>query len=321
MAATRPQLLKECSSALKTFLDSSSAFRIIRSVPVRTSHPSAATPNAKTLFILDSSFNPPSRAHASLAVSALASHRLDKYPKPHRLLLLFSTHNADKGATPAAFEHRLAMMIVFAEDLAKRLSKDLESDHQETASTPSSRLNQEAQRLTPSSSQEDLAIDIALTTKPYYNDKSTAIEETRPAPYPSSPQHIHITGFDTITRIFNPKYYPDSNPPLSALTPFFAAHGLRVTVRPDAVEGENDSVEKQLSWVRDNLTNGRLNEAGARSDWAEKVEIVQAREEGQGVSSTKIREAVKAGDWGEVESLCSEGVAGWVREFGLYSED
>lgn len=40
-----------------------------------------------------------------------------------------------------------------------------------------------------------------------------------------------------------------------------------------------------------------------------------------GVSSTVIRKAAKSGEWGVVEELCTGGVAGWVREEGLYEED
>ena len=40
-----------------------------------------------------------------------------------------------------------------------------------------------------------------------------------------------------------------------------------------------------------------------------------------GVSSTVIRKAAKAGEWGVVEELCTGGVAEWVRDEGLYEED
>lgn len=327
MASTRRQLLAECKHNLDAFLNSSSAFRVVRTVPV-VSATESTPPSPRTLFILDSSFNPPSRAHASLATSALASRKQEKYPRPHRLLLLFSTFNADKSPAPAAFGHRLAMMIVFAEDLVKRLAKDTDSASGSTTNSSStSRLRQESQHLNSAyaiqheAGEDSLAIDIALTTQPYYNDKSDAITSTAPPPYPSNPQHIHITGFDTITRIFAAKYYSKFDPPFSALNSFFDAHGLRVTVRPDEASVDGISVEEQLQWSEKVLKVGELDKEGAKREWSKKVEIVEADEEGKGVSSTKIRKAVKSEDWSEVESLCSPGVASWIKDFGLYSED
>jgi nicotinamide-nucleotide adenylyltransferase len=42
---------------------------------------------------------------------------------------------------------------------------------------------------------------------------------------------------------------------------------------------------------------------------------------GVGVSATRVRKAAKEGDWDVVGKLCTEGVAGWIKEAGLYAED
>jgi nicotinamide-nucleotide adenylyltransferase len=162
-------------------------------------------------------------------------------------------------------------------------------------------------------------IDIAVTTAPYYTDKSAAIQDSSEGKefYPNSPKHIHLLGFDTLTRFFAPKYYASFSPPLSALAPFFdAGHGLRVTMRPDEKYGDE---EEQRAFLA-NLANGGLEAEGGRREWAERVELVVPNERA-GVSSTVVRQAAKKGEWGVVEELCTGRVAEWVREEGLYEED
>jgi nicotinamide-nucleotide adenylyltransferase len=42
---------------------------------------------------------------------------------------------------------------------------------------------------------------------------------------------------------------------------------------------------------------------------------------GMGISSTRVRKAAKDKQWDEVGRLCTEGVAAWLTEEGLYEED
>jgi len=288
---TMRKLLVETKQALDAFLSSSATFRVVKTVAEDAA--AASKVNAKTLFILDSSFNPPQIAHLSLATSALAASR-SKYPLPHRLLLLFSTYNADKSPAPAAFEHRLAMMALFAQDLSRKLSTSGEHGRGE---------------------QEAVAIDIGLTTKPYYNDKSAEIDDM--GTYPGSPRHIHLVGFDTFTRIFAAKYYTSHSPPLSALDPFFEKHGLRITVRPVDDGGEYATAEAQRGYWR-GIRDGKMEHEGGKATWAEKIEMVDAEDEAADVSSTRIRNAVGKQDWSELGKLCTPSVAEYVKEQGLY---
>src|SRR5450432_1859290 len=91
--------LKSYTTALKSFASSPSTFRILSSLPVR-SQSSQPLPPPKTLYILDSSFNPPTLAHLRILTSALT----EKTPLPRRVLLLLATQNADKAQKPASFE-------------------------------------------------------------------------------------------------------------------------------------------------------------------------------------------------------------------------
>ncbi|KAF1940619.1 Nucleotidylyl transferase [Clathrospora elynae] len=287
-------LLPDLESALKSFASSPSKFRVVRTIS-----PTATQP--KTLYILDSSFNPPSIAHLTLATSALKQSAASE-SNPCRLLLLFSIHNADKAPNPASFVQRIALMTVFAEDLSRSLK----------CATPSL-----------DAGVADMSIDIGVTKEPYYSDKSAAIAETTPPFYPSNPIHIHLVGYDTLIRFCNPKYYPKHNPPLSALKSFFGAgHKLRVTQRPtdpsDASSNAFGTTEEQEKYLKD-LKDGKQETAGFESAWSNSIDMVQA-EDGVGVSSTRVRNAVKEGRWDAVDELCTEGVAAWITDQALYSE-
>lgn len=290
-------LVPQLGSALKDFQSSSSNFRVLKTI-----HPSDLTPqdpqppsqaeSPKTLFILDSSFNPPSIAHETLAASALHKSSNSKFPTPHRLLLLFATMNADKAPSAATFDQRLTLMTIFAVDLLRHLK----SSSDEHSVVP---------------------IDIGVTTVPYYTDKSAAIASEGSTWYPDQPTHIHLIGFDTLTRFFGAKYYPNHSPPFSALTPYFSAgHRLRVTLRPDDAYG---TLSQQKSFI-ERLERGEMEPDGGKREWARQIEVVEPNER-VGVSSTRVRKAAKRGDWEEVRGLCTEGVGEWVRGEGLYEED
>ncbi|KAF2261459.1 Nucleotidylyl transferase [Lojkania enalia] len=287
-------LIPEYESALHSFISSPSKFRLVTSV-----NPTKMPP--KTLYILDSSFNPPTKAHLALATSALASPAPSD-EKPHRLLLLFSTFNADKAPSPASFAQRLALMRSFTEDLLANLQE-----------APASPVN-------PS----EITVDIGLTKEPYYTDKSTAIMNEPGPPYPSNPKHVHLLGYDTLIRFCNPKYYPNHNPPLSALTPFFhTGHKLRVTQRPcdknDKSSAEFGTVEEQEKYLQ-MLRDGEFEEAGFERAWADCIDMVKG-EEGLGISSTRVRTAAKEGDWEVLGQLCTERVAACVEAMGCYGEE
>lgn len=88
------------SAHLQSFIASSKCFQIIRT--------SSHQLNDDTLYILDSSFNPPTNAHLALALSTLA------WSKNPTVLLLLAIQNADKQEKPASFEHRLEMIELLA---------------------------------------------------------------------------------------------------------------------------------------------------------------------------------------------------------------
>lgn len=288
-------ILSDLESALHSFTSSPSKFRVVRTVNASSTQPRA-------LYILDSSFNPPSKAHLALAASALRDHAPSEQSR-YRLLLLYSVNNADKAPSPASFVQRIALMTVFAEDLSRHLKST------ESVQSPGI---------------AEISIDIGLTKEPYYSDKSAAIADTKPAFYSSDPIHVHLVGYDTLIRFCNSKYYPKYDPPLSALKPFFdAGHKLRVTQRPtdpnDASSSEFGGVAEQEEYLQ-RLKYGKEEKAGFLPAWGKNIDMVQPNE-GVGVSSTRVRKAANEGRWDEVGELCTEGVAAWIQDQALYSED
>ncbi|KAL4775515.1 hypothetical protein BDW60DRAFT_178241 [Aspergillus nidulans var. acristatus] len=254
----------EYSSALKRFLDSTKDFEIITSVSRDYGEPRVPS-TAEVLYVLDSSFNPPTLAHSHIACSAVLEDR----GQPSRILLLLATQNADKPSKPASFEDRLIMMQLCAQEALAFLESEI----------PAAELP---------------VIDIGVTKMPYFVDKAAAIETADV--YPRSTQQVHLTGYDTLIRIFNTKYYPPEHT-LAPLEPFLSKHKLRVTVRPDDGWG---SKAEQEAYLADLAQGGRESE-GAKREWAQQIRLVEGRKVEQAVSSTKAREAAQANpqdlDW------------------------
>lgn len=301
-------------TALRTFQTSKHPFQLL---PDHGTPPPAAPRRCQTLVILDSSFNPPTLAHMHMATSAIQDLRKQQQRdrsveqnRDVRLLLLLAVNNADKAPKPAAFEERLLMMETFRRDVRDAW-----------------------QRIDDEWPAPD--IDVGLTTLPYFHDKSAAIAASPDYEHTSSgddgePQQqtkqVFLAGYDTLIRIFTPKYYtspvpeaevdppePNKTPIQVALDPFFARAQLRVTMRTDDDWGGR---EDQLGYIERILHGKELEEVGGRREWARRVELVEGTkgDEGGVVSSTLAREAVKAKDWGRLRELVPGEVARLVEE-------
>ena len=274
MAASFQTLRAQYTSSLKRFIASPRNLEILTTVP-----PERQPTPPDVLYVLDSSFNPPTLAHLRIASSAV----LEKPGLSSRLLLLLATQNADKPSKPASFEDRLVMMELFAQDLLSYL---------ETTS--------------PSIGQQRLPqIDIGVTKKPYFVDKAAEIESS--GVYASSLEQVHLTGYDTLIRIFNPKYYPPTHT-LQPLAPFLSKHRLRVTLRPGDEWGEKDDQQAFLL----NLAQGGREAEGGKREWAERIQFVEGQKPGEpSVSSTKAREAIQSNP-GDMEVLVPQNVRGYM---------
>ncbi|KAH8779250.1 hypothetical protein F5882DRAFT_150296 [Hyaloscypha sp. PMI_1271] len=283
--STDPMLrtaLQTYRSALHTFASSQSNFQILKSLR------SSPLPPPKTLYILDSSFNPPTLAHLRIAKTALLSDPIAA-PTPRRLLLLLATQNADKAPKPAAFEQRLVMMEIFASSLISETEQKVEG----------------------------LGIDIGVTKLPYFADKAKSIEQSEL--YPVSTQQVHLLGYDTLTRLLSTKYYPPTHT-LQPLHPLLEKHRLLVTYRADddwGTRGEQDEYLKDIEV-------GKRDGDGAEKEWVSegRIRMVEGRKEGEEIiSSTRVREAAKKGDRDALERLVTKGVGDWVLGESLYLDD
>ncbi|KAM0351546.1 hypothetical protein ACHAPU_002552 [Fusarium lateritium] len=265
-------LVSSFSRALTSFQSSSDTFRILCTLPHTSDVPAPRRPvqPVRDLVILDSSFNPPTLAHASMARSALGPEG------QQRLMLLLSVNNADKAPKPASFPIRLSMMEAMGREL----------------------LN------------EGVEIDVAVTTMPFFHDKARAIAES--GFYDAEgggqqPTQTFLAGFDTIVRIFNPKYYDEGI--RSALEPFFKNCKLRVTTRPDESWG---GVDEQRAW----LTRERVRDVGGDEAWVDRVEMVEGREGDGDVSSSRVRDVVKSDK--SLDGLVGAEVKDWIEREALY---
>ncbi|KAH6674522.1 hypothetical protein B0J14DRAFT_43101 [Halenospora varia] len=267
-------------SLLSSFSSSPKPFQILHSLPT----PPNASPKAKTLYVLDSSFNPPTLAHLQIATNALVQDPL--HPEsPKRLILLLATQNADKAAKPASFDNRLCMMEILARELLLKFKAD-----------------------------EEIGIDIAITKFPYFAEKAKSIEEEY-----GEAEQVHLIGYDTLTRLLDTKYYPpDHN--LRPVRELLAKHRVLVTYRTDDQWGS----EKEQDDFVINIAEGGLDDRGGTKEWVRECRIVmmEGRKEGEAVvSSTKVRDAAKRGDREALRSLVTDGVAEWIMTESLYTND
>lgn len=284
------------ASSLREFIASSRTFDILDQIPSEPHN----RHNTRSLFILDSSFNPPTAAHLDIAATALT----EVHPSSSRLLLLLATQNADKPSKPASFEDRLVMMHLFAQELQIYLRSSLQR-RRDTDITGHADAETETETELPQ-------IDIGVTKQPYFVDKAAAIEQS--GSYPADLEQVHLTGYDTLIRILNPKYYPPTHT-LQPLEPFLSRHRLRVTARPDDEWGNLDEQEDYLR----HLAQGGREQEGGKREWAERIQLVPGRKiNGVVVSSTKVRAAAQSKDESLLRSLVPSAVSSYVVSEKLY---
>lgn len=233
----------------------------------------------RTLYVLDSSFNPPTKAHLTLARQALLK---DKGEKPARMMFLLATVNADKKPKPADFEDRLVMMSLMAHDVVTEFG------------------------------DQKVEVDVAVTKKPFFMDKAACIVE---AGIYGDAQQVHLTGYDTIVRIFNPKYYPEDQK-LKVLEPFLSKHRLRVCYRED---GETSRADQET--YIESVGDGSRESEGMRKEWRKMIELVDDAESVKGYSSTKSRRAAVEGRRQDLEGLLGPEIADYVLSQKLYRDE
>ena len=250
-------------------------------------------PNSSTvrIAVLDSSFNPPTLAHLALASSPYPSYESNSLDIQYDArLLLLSVRNADKTikAGDAKYEQRLEMMHL----LAQALQSDFSTNN----------------------------VAVAVIDEPTFVRKSSAllrvIRERLLSLQMSSPtiELTFLVGFDTLERLFAPRYYPDA----SEEAMFAALHkwlniqaeggeGAKVVCAYRISEHEQSKVQKALPAAEIFVQAGRISYISLPLD------IVK-------LSSSDVRRLSSSGDdnW---RRMVPSSIAKYVMEYKLYSCD
>ena len=260
-------------------------------------------PKCLRLSILDSSFNPPTLAHAALA--RLGPQNKTENPGSILLpsssydahLLLLSVTNADKILKPgdAGLEQRLEMIHLLAKDI-----QSLDTSHS-------------ASNIAVAAIDEPTFVGKARQLREFLLTKISEVLTVdgdggnNAVPLPSLQLHF-ILGFDTVVRLFSTRFYASQDTMRSLLKTFFDPTGdncVVVCARRGLKEGssqeERDAEEREFAEgieVRTYIEAGR-------------VVLVDIPEDLQVISSTKVRK----GRWDFVPSS----IRAYIEEKELYT--
>ncbi|KAK9370162.1 hypothetical protein V1509DRAFT_616875 [Lipomyces kononenkoae] len=176
--------LRHGSEGLRIVYTTSSSFLTSRTCKV------------KSLIVFDSSFNPPTVAHLELLTSTITNStfvsRSDTGESEANVLLLLAVQNADKSAAPALLWDRLSMMERFS----------FEVDKAATAATAKAAVdNDNCRRI------NRVNVAVGITEYPRFVDKAEAVFNK----FPGVEEQIYLTGYDTLIRLLDSKYYPDQS--------------------------------------------------------------------------------------------------------------
>lgn len=275
--------------------------------------------------VLDSSFNPPTLAHLSLALIPPIQVSDNSNPSSDTsstvgYILLLSVRNVDKQLKKGDATHaqRLQMMILLAQEIESRLNS-------------------------PSSSHS-CSVAVAAIDEPTFAGKSRKLlqqlrDSQSPSDYhPSDPRLTFILGYDTIIRFFNLKYYGSHDNMVSIIQSFFNVdHSSLICARrsappnaaPDPItttgtaNNNDSSQDEELNFLSSNDVKPWM-EAG-------KIRMVDIGEREAAMSSTLVRQTIGAANSTagsssesdgannrEVEGMVLDAILKYITEEGLY---
>ncbi|KAK6455506.1 nicotinate-nucleotide adenylyltransferase [Scheffersomyces xylosifermentans] len=273
--------LRRFYKPLQEFISSPSDFKLIYSTCKENKFVSSGI---KRICVLDSSFNPPHLGHYALIKESLShNYSHDEKQDERAILLLLSVKNADKiNPAPESFENRLEMMYLMAQDLANKFP---ETKH----------------------------IGIGLTNHAKFVDKSVSILN-----------YLHINGidknqmkltflvgFDTLIRIFNPKYYlPDKLS--NSLEEFMKSTDLFCLTRND----DKITIDEQSNYLTD-IKEGKHEHIPKH--WSDNIFLINNYSANVGlISSSSIRADIIASNNNWQDKVIPE-VKDFIINENLYS--
>ncbi len=226
---------------------------------VRRATQGIAAPHQR-LGVFDSSFNPPQNAHVEMMRLAQEKFNLNE------MLLLLAKVNVDKEEFGATLEQRLLMMLCIAE--------------------------------------EHPDYSVAVVSHARFVDKAAALRadktpnrDSEGAVYPESTEIYFILGYDTLVRLFDPKYYADMPAELERL--FSMAQFI-------ATNRKEHSIEE----MRQLLAHHEA------QPFAHKIHLLPLDDFHASLSSTEVRRRIAAHE--PYEHLVPPKVAEFIRRAGLY---
>ncbi|KAF9282113.1 hypothetical protein BGZ68_006194 [Mortierella alpina] len=263
--------------AFQTTLTATSSWPFTVDRPASSSRPTR-------IAVLDSSFNPPTKAHYQL-LKAAARVGCDA------VLLLLATNNVDKGQTGASAVERLEMMEAMAMDAIRNEKEEPALRH----------------------------MAVGLTIHARFMDKAQPILDSYP---PNTVQLSWIMGHDTMTRLFDPKYYKDVR---TDMAPFFEqcdvicssrpGYGTRDEMMQFVEQSGHASKVTLVDILDDEGEEARVNYAASSAAATATHCDIEVRK----MSSTVVRNAVKDQDWKMVDRCVLPSVKQLIEKNGLYA--
>ncbi|KAI0733606.1 Nucleotidylyl transferase [Fomitopsis betulina] len=314
---------------------------------VYASHPSWPHPRSRgapggvlRVAVLDSSFNPPSRAHLALVNvprPAFAHEDASDGTDYDAKLLLLSVRNADKQLAPGDATHaqRLEMMLLCARSIlhipaasaaGRIVGAPSPQSHDNVAvaiideptfvGKSTVLLSYLRHRLSahPASLSAPAPLHLPPSSNPQtsvaHADSDTSITQDAPwTPTVPRPQLTFLVGTDTLERLFAPRYYASPDAMRDALHRFLSEHP----------HGDDARVVCALRALVSSSDNYVVNLKAAIAQFAVegRVQFVDIPEELKMISSTSIRRGAKDGDasW---KAMVVPQVAEYIVEHNLY---
>ncbi|KAI5954324.1 hypothetical protein KGF54_002099 [Candida jiufengensis] len=266
---------------LQEFLASKKDFSILYS---SNSVNPFVTSSTERVYVLDSSFNPPHLAHYALIEESLKTNHDDIPIENESLLLLLSVKNVDKvHPQPESFDKRLEMMYYMANHISKN---------------------------------HPINVSIGVTNHAKFVDKSLSILNYLESQNITIHQGFKLTfliGFDTLIRIFDPKYYlPDKLS--NSLDHFMKMTDLFCLTR----QNEHISIIQQSGYVKD-ISKGKHDEIP--KSWSNNIFLLKnLNEDIAQISSSSIRKEIKEGKSNWKLQVLPE-IEKYITENNLYKED
>ncbi|CAG8512734.1 11886_t:CDS:1 [Racocetra fulgida] len=269
------------------------------------------------IAILDSSFNPPTKAHMQLLLQSVKNQTNSKpdnnFVPFDACLLLYAIKNADKTPSPsdAGPVDRLLMMESLASQINSTIIK--------TEPTFNSLQNIATGVIT-----HPLFMDKAKAIRSYLinnnNKPSHSIDSSNGVDNSPQVSLYFILGFDTVIRLFNPQYYSNIYKELNS---FFEISKI-ICANRDGYGGR----EFEENFFKSDIIKEIIGESG-------KLIGVKLDDELAKISSTNVRKAVsdawnierqETDDYGEREEMiknilynfCPESVAEFIIQEKLY---